>query len=409
MKTRLFCCQGVTQLVAAVVAAHSCGSAGPARDTLLLHDFFAPDDQAETFARVLRQAAELLGDWERIVYLPASQTKEIAQQCYEVGPDPAAEQLRSAVGLDRVDELYASLLYSGLSGLLPYAYRGGVRTCYGDGIGVNFSPRYFAHPPLPTSSWQRLRQSLVGVPARLRGLVRRLRHGRPPRYPAMEFERYCLLLPNLFDQTLSNVVLAEAERYREGFALLGQLLDEVPFPEDERLQEVLATHSEVVLLLTGNHAEGKRVSVEGEIEAYREFVVPLVRTPNPALVIKPHPREAPEKIDRLEAHCRDRFARCLTLRSETAFLLPFETLFSRYFQGTGRDLRVHLACVSSSCLSLERLYGQRCHIGFGEDLVRKHFFPHWVEKRLRQEADLRRAVRAIRSGRDAVPVKVEKE
>ena len=115
------------------------------------------------------------------------------------------------------------------------------------------------------------------------------------------------------------------------------------------------------------------------------------------LVIKPHPRDGHEKITRLSMHATRHFAEVVTLDDRWTFHLPFESVFVRYFP-TGSRIRAatRVVCTSSAALSLEHLYGQECHLGFGPRAVRRCFAHNWKALRLRHEADLRAAIRQIR-------------
>ncbi len=53
--------------------------------------------------------------------------------------------------------------------------------------------------------------------------------------------------------------------------------------------------------------------------------------------------------------------------------------------------------LSSSCLTLEFVFGIQCILGFGSDIVEKFFDQNYVASRLKQEADLRSTIQEIRA------------
>jgi hypothetical protein len=76
--------------------------------------------------------------------------------------------------------------------------------------------------------------------------------------------------------------------------------------------------------------------------------------------------------------------------------VPFEVILAKFLAG-GDGVVVRVLCFSTACLSIERLYGLRCTVGFGEAAVRRWFRSQWVEGRLHHERDLGRAVEVVRA------------
>jgi hypothetical protein len=423
---RIFGSQGSIQLVAAVVAGEACLQARPTelRDYLVLHDLALPESQQEDFARVLQRMAPLAGTWERIVYLPPPAVRHLEQQARTGGRRVLLALLKEHVGADRADELYLTQNRISTNFLLLNAYRKARKVCYGDGIGVNFSHDYFHRPaempavrlqeagipaPAPTAAPGR-RSGLRALASRGRGVLRRLRritNTDANRMAEVPFDLHCLLLPNLFDQTVLDYRLTDPEAYVRLFGRLGALLDEEGASAGSQLAETLDATRQAVVLLTSNFSEARKMDRESELAGYVEIIAGLAADRGTALIIKPHPRDSVDKIAELRGRLARSFRRVVVLDHPLLFYLTFEVIWAKYFvprQSQSPGLETQVVCFSSACLALEYLYGVPCTIGFGEDRVRGLFHPQWVDLRLRHEADLHQAVEAIRGGRFAPKV-----
>ena len=148
---RLFSCEGSIQLVAALAAARAFARTRPAiptDDWLVIHSLCASDRQTGDFVRVLRQMADSIGCWRGIIHLGAAEAGGLQGLAGRSGRRPAAEALKRQIGLERVDELYIGQNRTFANLLLLNAYAEAEKVCYGDAIGINFSPGYFAAAPL---------------------------------------------------------------------------------------------------------------------------------------------------------------------------------------------------------------------------------------------------------------------
>jgi Alpha-2,8-polysialyltransferase (POLYST) len=421
---RIFGCQGSIQLVAAVVAGDTCleGPTAGLRNYLVLHDLALPRDQMEDFARVLERMAPLAGTWERIVYLPPPVVQSLREQARTGGRRALLALLNEQIGTDWADEIYLTQNRIPFNQLLLNAYRSARKICYGDGIGVNFSHDYFHRPADPAGGGSQPTTHLQSMAdtrkrSRLRAFVSRSRQALLPLsrivtrgeswMTEVPFDLYCLLLPNLFDETVQNYRLTDPEAYRRLFARFGALLDGESSSACGPLIEALTGTLKAVVLLTANFSEAERMDRERELAGYLEVMAGVETDRRAALIIKPHPRDSVEKIAELRARLANAFRRVVVLDQPLLFYLTFEVIWEKYFvpgQPKPPGLRTEVVCFSSACLSLEYLYLVPCTIGFGEERVRKLFHPQWVDLRLRHEADLRQAVEAIRSGRFGPPV-----
>lgn len=355
-RTRVFACQGTTQLVTALAAAAL--DQRPASDVLIIHDLYAPSGQHAEFAAVIRKAAEVLHQWERVVYLPL-----------DASP-PTIDLLRDAVGVGEVDELMLNCFPSPVGARLVSAFPAARRVSVGDGLGVHFTPAYFRHDT--RIWWERLLCWLRPTP------------------PAMRFHEHRLLLPGLFDEPAPPHARCDPKFYRRAFQRLAELIP-------SHLFQPPADASEVLFLLSSNFSETGRVPLVEELDRYSDLCRQVVK-PGAALVIKPHPRDSAGKIAALADRLVARHPQVIVLADPLTFYLPFEAVYAAML-----DAHPHLAggtsalCFSSACLGLEYLYGVPCVIGFGQPDGRP-FVPAWRRLRVRHEADLNRALSRIRRG-----------
>jgi hypothetical protein len=406
LPTRLLACNGSAQLVAAMVAAETCAPAslgtGNRRDALVIHDLCAPGGQSDSFAALLERLAREANRWERIVYLRPTQLAQLSESLGRDGRDAAIARLRQLLQFETVDELYLGQNKLLLNDLLKNTFRGARKVCYGDGIGVNFSSYYFAPAALPQPVPTDRRAHLRSAVRRARRFVKRLLEHGPKReegLPEIGFDEHCLLLPNLFDEQLSRFKLTDPKAFQRWFRTFGQVLDSVLAGNVARLQGELREFSQFLILLTSNFSESGKMTLDDELAAYRELVQEQPMCRHAALVLKPHPRDSQEKIDRLRTMLEPQFVRVFVLDDALSFYLPFEVIFVRLFLSAQSPINARVACVSSACLGLEYLYDTPCVIGFGERQVRRYFAPTWIDHRLQHEYDLRRAVDLIRQSR----------
>jgi hypothetical protein len=221
---------------------------------------------------------------------------------------------------------------------------------------VNFSDDYLHRPanevapkPLPadrparatlatTFRWSALR-ALAG---RGRRALRRLCRPDTPATDWMSevpFDLYCLLLPNLFDEMVSNYRLTDREAYISLFARFGALLDGEGAGACAELVEALDAASEAVVLLTTNLSEAAKMDEESELAAYLEVVAGPEADGGAAVIIKPHPRDNVDKIARLRERLGQSFRRVVVLDDPMLFYLPFEVIWAKHFlPRLGRDI-----------------------------------------------------------------------
>ncbi len=351
---------------------------GTNRDVLVIHDLASPASQEQQFFDVITQAASSLHHWADIVRLPRGcQSRQ------------AASSLSQALIAGSPSELWLSSFPTPGSDLLRGLFPAAKRVVYGDGIGVHFTPAYFLpDPPGPVRGACEL--LMRWLPA--------IRSG-PTTVAAGDrrIDEYRLLLPGLFDEPSPPHVRIERDAFLRLFQKLGAMPETGIDAVVSQLRSTIAAADRVLLLLTSNYSETGRMSRQVEISGYLNMVREARPTRNALVVVKPHPRDSRQKIDRLARMLRQSWSVVALNDSQTAYL-PFEAVISRAVRDIpGLQSRLTGLCVSSSCLALEYLYGIRCIVGFGNPTA-GGFAKRWRRHRMQHEIDLRRALERIRAG-----------
>jgi hypothetical protein len=397
---RIVTCQGSIQLVAAMAARRHRIREESQRDHdwedyLVIYDLAAPAGQDGEFLQILKEMATYLGAWKRIVYFSHEDLSALAIRVSNSAPRAVFQRVYERVGTAEADELFLGKDWQFSNVLFMNAYRAARQICYGDGIGMYLTEDRFSpstrHHVVP-DGWRYLRASARRTLALLKhGIERRagLRISVEPR----RFDIGYMLLPGAFGRPPMPTVRLDRGLFSRIFDELRPLIksDEVA---DLRRQ---AGRGGVSVLLTSNFSEGRKMLREAEIQAYREFVV----RDSPArsiLVIKPHPRDDRQKIRQIQTALSREFDRVIVLTDPDVLFLPFEVVL--------REISLHrcperqqpeIFTVSTACLSLEAVMGVRCHLGFGDAMVRRWFAEDWVKSRLRHERELREAVDRVRA------------
>lgn len=399
--TRVVACQGAVQLASAIasmwktsgrssaIASHG----GQVSNHLVIHDLSAPEGQGEEFADCLRELAETVESWKSIRFVPLSLVKELQTEIIK-GRSYPEKLLFELTGQTECDQLFVGQNNKAVPSWLLNATQSARHICFGDGIALNFTNSYYrpkeyrqtVEPPSFRQFCRAAKQSLK----RLIGKVQ-------PEASQTVFDTHCLLLKNLFDQKLDSVEDLSREVFYELFHRFAENFEERATGTHKSLTELTAGNRKIVILLTSNFAETGRMSVEGELRGYRELLSALPRGSNVALVIKPHPRDSYGKIQRIERDLANNYGRVVSLSDPWTFYLPFESLYAKYFTpAIEKGTEVKVATVSSACISLEYLYGQRCSQGFGSKIVAKEFSQLWSGLRQIHESDLERIVAKLR-------------
>jgi hypothetical protein len=403
---RIVAVQGTAQLTSAVAAMRAADRPGdPAvANHLLIHNLACPVEQADGFAECIARLAGRVADWATVRHVTIGDLGTL-QECHaKDGLDGARPHLEEFAGTTAADELLLGHNLLPLNHLLDRAHPQAVRSSYGDGVGLNFSADYF-RPLEFEDGWRSLGRRLERA---VRQRVRRWR-GRPAARPqgkdpahAVAFDRHYLLLANQFDTRVDDYVQLAPEVFRNLFAAYVPEIDASIAAGGDPLAPALDRASRVVVLLTSNFSETRRMALAGEVEACVAAAAAQGGGPRSVLVIKPHPRDSHEKIRLIAERAAEHFAAVVPLADPWTFHLPFESVYDRWFLRNERvRAMTRVVCTSSAGLSLESLYDQPVEVAFGERVSRRLFDPKWRTLRRRHEADLRRIIAGIRAARHA--------
>jgi hypothetical protein len=373
-RRRIFALSGSSQLVPALAAGQLYGegrSAAAFDDYLVLYGLNEPA-HGLPFAQAITSLARRVNTWRRIEYFSKQDLRSLGRHSLAT----ATDMVHQRIGINLADELYLNCAPHLCSGLLCAAYPQATGISYGDGIGVNYSPGYFRVPGRNalTRGWSRLR-SLLGRfagPSSFRGNQPRI-------------DRYCLMLPNLFDVQTEQCDRSDPYVCHVLFQRLADALDSLLGPLAD-LQRAVRRASQVTICLPCNFSEAKRMTLHAECAAYREYLAPFAGDRNALLIVKPHPRDHPEKIARLQQVLSTSWRKVIFLSGTPLCYIPFEALYLRHFAPLGARLR--LVAFSTACLAIRYLWGGQHCVGFGRELVERYFHPHWVESRLTHERHL---------------------
>ena len=405
---RIVSCQGGIQLVAALSAMTTrqselehAGYRHQYEDILVIYDLYAPGGQSKQFASFIEKMAVAIWSWKAVIYLTPPQLTELDSALDVANLATVCDQVRDLIGLTAADEIYLCRNWQLGNRLLMNAYLDATKICYGDAVGIYFSEEYFSPASGSNGSGA---TALMGVLRQLKKSVRtKLGHVEEPvtrtksnyqLLPEIDFEIGYFLLPEILNQQppmeTRLVAAATAERifrelatslHNEGIRRKYEYIGRVP----------------TVVLMTSNFSEAARMSRENEIAAYRVFMKRSNFDPKSVLVIKPHPRDSDDKISEVGSALSDLFADVVLMTEPELFFLPFEVFLMQSLEGDGENnlKRMRTVTFSTACLSLEVLFHLGPLIGFGDDLVRKFFYPDYAAGRIKHEHDLRLAVQQL--------------
>lgn len=366
------------------------------KNYLVIYDLLSPKGQIDDFAALVQEMAELACSWEAIVYLKPEQLETLKYKLNFSKPAEIFSCIHQLIGTEQADEIYLCRNWTTGDELLTNSYLEAERICYGDGLGVYLPESYFLNrlaayvPQEEQSRWnillkQWFKNSKESLKAAL-GLKTILK--------TIPFNRGYFFLPNALGEGPSmpattippEIALEVMQRFKN---LLEPALV-------VRLQALTANRP-VMILLTANHAEQERTTVENEILAYKAFLQTQNPAPGTVLLIKPHPRDAGAKIQQLKAELSDLFEDIYILTEASLFFIPFEIFLINTFvnRELAVDSNVKIITFSSACLSLELFFKAKPVVGFGSAIVQQYFYEHCVSSRVQHEADLLSALAKI--------------
>ena len=396
---RLFVAQGSLHLITALVAGETCTAGGAevpsAEDTILIHGLNPDREQSATWAAVLERAVREShtgsGAPPRFLFLDPETVRRAERTARWQGWPRAARDLVACIG-EGFEEIYIQRNREWINHTIVAAYPQARVICTGDGLGLNYSDRYWdperslrASPPLAG----RLRERAV----RARSVLARAARSAPEHAPRPRLDAHCLLLANFFDDQIEAPILADPARVRDR---IDRWIPSV-LPEAAIAPIEVGEAEELVVLVTSCFSEAGRIDRDREIEAYVERLEEVDPEHRALWVVKPHPRDLAQKTIELVAALRARHPGVHLLDDPARRYLPFEVTVRAELSHPDLPPR-RFVTFSSASLALELLYGDETLGAFGEARVRRCFRPEFVETRLRHERDLERAVQTIRGG-----------
>jgi len=362
-------------------------------DYLVVYDLYAPGDQGEGFASVVKSMAVSIRKWQALVYINPQQLNTAANLANS-STAAAFDYVYDLVGTVDADEIFLGRNWQFSNHLLINAYRRAAKVCYGDSIGIYFSESYFAPSAAAVnerSNWS-LRRKLKDAKSRLAAAIK------PGEgLKEIDFDVGYFSLPDILGQVPPMKTRLVDKRYSlDVFQKLGSLLEE-DFVSGIRDR---TSDRPTIILMTSNFAEAERMTLESEIAAYKEFLKTLDYPRESVLIIKPHPRESDAKVHALRSALSDLFPASILLAEPKIFFVPFEMFLMRVFLGASSELPQDLKIVtfSTACLSPALLFNTKPVIGFGAELVSKYFHGDYASGRIKHERDLQLAIQRIAEG-----------
>ena len=371
-RVRLIACQGSIQLIAAWAALRAASCEASPRSSsewdnvLVLYGLYAGAGQEREFVDAIRELAEVLFPNCRVVHVDAQTVKRWRRLVVLGGVAFVVKELRRRLGVGRVEEVYAGRNWQFENRLLLNSFPENKAICYGDALGVYFSED---NPYLTISSNS---QELKGAQAKFKAAVKEwwLMRERCA-LPLVDFVQGYYLRPTAFGEIPpGRYTTVPAKRYAMAFERLVNLLT------DEMLDEVVqrSTSSRVMFLLTSNFSEAGRMTRADELSAYDEFVNSHAVDMQPcALVLKPHPRDDRGKILALKKRLSQGGMQVYVMDEPKLFYMPFEVIFAALLHRGLSSHKLTILAVSAAGLPLSWLFGVRCEIGFGREILEKYY------------------------------------
>jgi hypothetical protein len=395
---RIVACQGSIQLITAL-SALSCREKEQ-QDTnieyenyLVIYDLRTPEDQSDTFAAFIKKMAEEVYTWRAIVYVKPEQMQALKvklnfvrlkllniQQVFSV--------VHKLTGISSVDEIYLSKNYDIWDRLLLNVYESAKKICYGDSIGFYLSASSSVLQVEPRSIGYKLKQ-LLKILIFKKKLMK-----------DVNFDVGYFTISNfniLSEPPPMEVVMVDKAVTIDIFQRLRGLVKGMIDSDYIIKLRRKITNNSVSILLTSNFSEATRMSEENEIAAYQEFLKSHKREDSVILIMKPHPRDSPVKIDKLQSTLNELFSEVIVISELSWFFLPFELFLMEVFldKNLVPYCDVKIFTFSSACLSLKFLFNLPCTVGFGSAITNKLFYGEQVTKRIQHELELESLLQLI--------------
>jgi hypothetical protein len=391
--TRVIGCQGSIQLVTAtnvVIRRTQLGTRY--HNILLVYDLYTPPGQDLSFFQFIKKMAGLGPlPFGKIIYLSPPTIAQL-EEIYRIrGKKLARDYLRTVTGIEAADELFLCSNWQLGNNLLMHCYDSSEKICYGDSIGLHIPEGYFADQ----SFTQKLRRFST---------VRKL----------LDWSKaFRLLLRNPKQRPLMTNLLPQ--KFSSGYYLTTKLTKEKPawpyeFTDKQSLVQTFQSFSAAVdfdghglqanrtaILVTTNFSESRKMTLGNEIDAYLQFVKRNTE-PGITIIIKPHPRDSPEKLKRLQNELNKLYKVQLLSRVDD-YYTPFELFL---FKINSEILpQIRYLTFSTACLSIKLLFSRNVNVGFGTDLVDSYFNNAAKPSRIKHEDDLNNLLALIDASGDA--------
>ncbi|MES1021711.1 polysialyltransferase family glycosyltransferase [Gloeocapsa sp. BRSZ] len=362
-------------------------------DYLVITPLFTPQGQNEEFAAFIEKMAHSMHTWKNIVYLSLEQIKAITNKIDSSGFFEVSKLAHNLLCVENPSEIYLSRTWNIENQLLMNVYENAEKICYGDGIGIYFSHTAF----LPQNTSPEAAVSLSNLYKVFKRQIKAVLP-RKKKFRKQEFDLGYFSLPYAFGEVPPmETTILDKSVYLKTFQTLRKALDNLV--DADYINNLKATIQgfPVSILLSSNFSEARRMGIEQEIEAYREFLLAQGIPNNSILLIKPHPRDSKEKILQMQSSLNDLYAKIILLNEDFLFYLPFEVLFMELFLfDFTQSHRPKIFTFSSASLTLEFLFDVECIVGFGKEVIEKYFYPEHMEGRIKHEADLQSTINEVR-------------
>jgi hypothetical protein len=410
---RIICCQGAAQLASAIASMwllkdrynrnHKDGR--NFENHLIVHDLYSRDAlQTRDFFNSITKLASQVEIWQSCQYISPEEVAAIALSDQST---LVHEQLRNRIGIPECHEVYLSQNTLSLYDLLRVSYPEAKHICFGDGVGFNFTRNYLfrsREAPYPSRSIKNETGDNGSFFERLGETIAPIFQTDLP-FEKHNFDEFCLLLPNLFDQRIEKFRLLERQSFLKLFKRFGDNFKTDAPDTHLLLSRINSQSGKTVILLSSNFSEGCLMPRDVELKGYLDLLSQLPQGPNVDLIIKPHPRDTKEKLLLLKQACESKYRQAVALSDPWTFYLPIESLIAKYFLPTRSSrLRrsVHVAAVGTSCITLDYLYGIECKLGFNNNSILEQCSPEWRELRSSHEQDLEQILRYVRRLRSSI-------
>jgi len=387
---RIFVCTGILQLATALAAAESAGGVRDDHLVILNGQVNADPKLRNQAADLLAATAGSLHGFKTITQVDAPTQARWSDSCAAHGARSVLAEVRGRIGVDSAQEIYLPHNSSFGYQVLMNAYAAARRVSFGDGIGYRYPMRYYEQYMLAPRGAAALQRAADGAPG---GAADNAPAG--PGLPWLEFDQQFVLIPDVYgEDDPATTRLVSPAILRRHIERLGTLIEGSCIA---RLRHSVGTRP-VILLLTSMLAEQQKISVEHEVAAYLDFLETIGAASDTHVLVKPHPRSGAAKNRRLEVALGRRYAAVTLLSDPVLHAFPVESFYSRlaadvFGDRQGADLMI--ATVSTTCLSLARLFGVATHVGFGEKVVSRWFPPEQQSARVEHEHRLARVLAGL--------------